>query len=751
MGDISDHDITLEPAALDELSSPASRALLDTIDSLRELQVGEIVNLPQIIVVGDQSSGKSSVLEAISTVRFPTKGDLCTRFATEVVMRRASETRIDIRIDSTGSGSSHKFHQTIFDKDALPEIIEVATEKMGIRPGSIKGFSHDVLRVEISAPNVYPLTLVDLPGFFHSETEDQTHEGKEIVQQLAERYMKQPKSIILAVVSANHNLANQIVVEEARKHDPNRERTLGVITKPDLVAPGSQDEKKCLQLARGQESMHKLKLGWHVLRNRPEGKESTSTDDRDTEEEKFFRSGAWSNISPASRGIAHLRKKLSRVLLEHIQKTLPGLIEEIEGNLSNRQLSLEQLGKPRAEPEELRTYLLEISEKFQRLARDGVEGRYSDEFFGDLYDDRETRKLRALIRRLNRAFHATLITKGVDREIEWDGDEGTPFGSGGPSWIWDEDEVPEYMESFLNLFDKFPEPTTVLETDLRDELEQLAAANQGTEFPGVPNGNLGFQLFKMQVRPWGGIADFYLDRVIDFAKSFVEELFIHVIGADKHTTSSILLFCVDGFFEDKRKVLKNKLQEILRPYESAYGPPLDAEFHASVTSRTIQREAVHIASLLEEKFPAAFTGELRRGLVREQIEQAFSNVETARVSEFGVEKVIDMTMTHFQISLGAFAQNVVSLAVENCLISDLHTILTPSVVIRMSEERLRELASESEDVQVERQALQHEVNILRSGLRKCQQSRPHERTVLPTAFMNTPPTTPSRRSPSSKP
>ena len=80
------------------------------------------------------------------------------------------------------------------------------------------------------------------------------------------------------------------------------------------------------------------------------------------------------------------------------------------------------------------------------------------------------------------------------------------------------------------------------------------------------------------------------------------------------------------------------------------------------------------------------------------------------------------------MSLGTFAQNVVNLAVESCLISDLHTILAPSAVIRMSEQRLKQLASESEDVQLERQSYQHQVDILLSGLQKCQQFRPHERT-----------------------
>jgi GTP-binding protein EngB required for normal cell division len=646
MDDLAELQVALDSVALNELNNPEASALLDTIDGLRELQVGEIVNLPQIIVVGDQSSGKSSVLEAISRVRFPTKGDVCTRFATELVLRRAAKTKITVKIDSAGSKSAQQFHKTSFNKDVLPEIISEATEKMGIRPGAKKGFSQDILRVEISAPDVYPVTLVDLPGFFHSITAEQTEEDKKIVWQLTEKYMEQQNSIILTVVSANNNLANQTVVDEAKKYDPNRERTLGVITKPDLAAAGSEDEKKCLQLVRGQESTQNLRLGWHVLRNRSEGKEVASADERDLEEEQFFQKGAWSNIASTSRGIATLRKKLSKVLLGHIQKTLPGLIVEIESHLSSRQQALEQLGRPRSDPDDLRTYLIEIAQRYQRLARDSLNGHYADEFFGDLYEG-ENHKLRALLRKLNRAFYATLVTKGMDRQIEWD-DDRLPL-EGGFGWIKNGDSPPEYLSPFLDLFQEFPEPISISESELCKELEDLGASNQGTEFPGLPNGQLGFQLFKMQAKPWGDIAEFYIDRVTDFAKVFVEELFIHVIGTDKQTANTILINYVDEFFAEKRKALKDKLEEILRPYKSAYGPPLDSEFHANLSSKMTSRDVERIASFLVERFPAAFTDKTGKGLTRESIEVALEAAETVRVSEFGTERVIEMAMTHYQV------------------------------------------------------------------------------------------------------
>ena len=236
MGVPSPPQVLLDSDALVQLKSPDARALLDTIVNLRELQVGKIVSLPQIIVVGDQSSGKSSVLEDISRVRFPVDGDLCIRFDTELVFRRASESSVDVRIQFAGNRSSNAgefpqqpFRRSGFDKNALPDIIREARELTGITKGnSRKRFSNDILPVEIAYPDIYPLTLVDLAGIFHSATADQDMDDMRIVNQLIENYMKQPKSIIFAVVAANNQLASQAVLRDEKKHDPNRERTIGI-------------------------------------------------------------------------------------------------------------------------------------------------------------------------------------------------------------------------------------------------------------------------------------------------------------------------------------------------------------------------------------------------------------------------------------------------------------------------------------------------------------------------------------------
>ncbi|KAL2173145.1 P-loop containing nucleoside triphosphate hydrolase protein [Thermothelomyces heterothallicus CBS 202.75] len=720
--DSSTPEVVLDADFLAQLNSADSRALLDTIDSLREIHVGDLVDLPQIIVVGDQSSGKSSVLEAISRVRFPVDGDLCTRFATELILRRANEVAVNVSIQfadhaaSTAHGGSARqpFQRSTFDEDALPDIIRDAKELMGIREDGAKKFSRDILRVEIAKPDVYPLTLVDLPGIFHSETTDQDLEGKQIVDQLIESYMSQDKSIILAVVATNNQLANQKVLQEAKKHDPERKRTIGVITKPDLAGSGSANERKYLDLAKGRENMHNLALGWYVLRNSSEQERASGTEDRDAVEERFFATGPWSSISPANRGVESLRKRLSKVLLDHIRASLPGLIQDIRTNLRTRQEELDRLGKARSSTEEQRSYLLGVAHEYQRLAHDAIEGRYSNNirFFGGIGQS-ET-KLRAVIRNSNRAFHAIMTTKGGRYKIRWEDKNDASD---------DSDEVPEYLRDLIEEYG-IPDPETKDESALKAELQSLACFNHGREFPGEANVDLALQLFRDQSEPWQDIAWKHLKHVLRVTQEFVDRAFIHVIGADEKTQEAILNRYVDPFFERKEEELSGKLRELLLPYINGYGPPLEAEFLSRMRRRTDERLAVRITRQLQEN------NEFNQGyrLSQDRILQTFRDLEDPEMDEFGTEKVINLMTAYYEMSLRTFVDNVINLAAESCLVRDIPTILTPMKVDGMSADALEELASESEEVQIQRRRLEDEVKILREGLRKCQK---HERRELP--------------------
>ncbi|KAK1962852.1 hypothetical protein LY78DRAFT_220912 [Colletotrichum sublineola] len=686
--------INIDSAALDELNSAETRTLFDAADKLSSLGVGRIVNLPQIIVVGDQSSGKSSVLEAISHVHFPVQGGVCTRFATELVLRPSSRRCVTASVRFADSNKpGHSLQIADFNHDDISKIISDAKEVMGI---SDKGrdFSEDVLRLEIEGPDMYPLTLVDLPGIFHNETATQSAEGMRTVKKLVESYMKKPNSIILTVIAANNQLANQVVMRKAETHDPTKTRTLGVITKPDLLPTGSSNENEYLQVVRGRDTANNLRLGWHVLRNRADYEEDIGP--RDTVEEEFFKSGAWASIPAANRGVAALRSKLSHILHDHIKGSLPAVLDDIQAKLSEREVELEKLGIPRSTTEDMRAYLIDIAGNFQRLVRDGIRGHYNDPFFGG-FNGRE-RKLRSRLRNFNRAIRHLLLTCGAAQEVI-----GRSYGP------LNEYETPGYLSDLLHsYYDDIGCPEYIDWKELTKQLEDQAAANQGTEFPGYANMDIVIQLFQKQAQPWQKISEVHLDKVVGVVKAFVDEAFEHIIGpsSSSSTTSAILSTSVDQFFDEKEKVLSAKLKEILRPFKEGYALPLDADFHEAMKKNIAERTAAQNkggdgSDLGSESGIASYDG-----------------------NDFGIERVVDTMQTFYDMALRTFTDNLINLAIESCLIQDLPAIFTPKLVNRMDNERLAELAAESEEIRNHRSQLREDIKLLKQGLEQCRRYKP---------------------------
>ena len=291
--------------------------LLDVIDRLRASGVDRHVPLPQLVVCGDQSSGKSSVLEAVSGVRFPAKDTLCTRFATELILRRSPSTNFDVRIrPSEDRPNDEKAKLLAFkvpngDIQQFPTLVEAAKEAIRI-DAQAKRFSEDILHIELSGPHQPHLTLIDLPGLFHSSSKQQSSGEAKLVKSLVQRYMKNERSIILAVVSAKNDYANQIVTDLARKFDPKGFRTMGIITKPDTLITGSESETSFVSLAKNDDVA--FRLGWHMLRNRDFNMKDYSTEQRDQEEKDFFSHGIWTSLPANMLGIGPLKPRLSNIL-----------------------------------------------------------------------------------------------------------------------------------------------------------------------------------------------------------------------------------------------------------------------------------------------------------------------------------------------------------------------------------------------------------------------------------------------------
>lgn len=196
---------------------------------------------------------------------------------------------------------------------------------MGLGDQDTKGdrgtFSEDVLRLEICGPDQEHFSIVDVPGIFRKLTPGVTTEAdKKMVEAMVRRYMDNPRSIMLTVIPANVDIATQDILDMAEKADEDGHRTLGVLTKPDLVDPGA--EGPIIDLMNDKQ--HKLTLGWCMVRNPGQKQLQDSSTDRKSIEMSFFRDYAPWNTLPKDRvGIGALRVRLREILASNTRKEFP--------------------------------------------------------------------------------------------------------------------------------------------------------------------------------------------------------------------------------------------------------------------------------------------------------------------------------------------------------------------------------------------------------------------------------------------
>lgn len=310
----------------------ASPDLLEKIDGLFACNVGEYVDLPQLVVVGDQSSGKSSVLEALMNLPFPRESGLCTRFATQIIFRRSQETHVSVSvIPAENATEEHKAaccswtpnELQSLDAESFANIMKQVNVVMGLvcdESGLKSTFSNDVLRIEMTGPSQEHLSVIDVPGIFKRTTLGVTTKADiEMVEGMVHNYMKNARCIMLVVVPANVDIATQEILERAEELDPEGTRTLGVLTKPDLVDKGA--EKNVIDLIEGR--THQLKLGWHILRNAGQAELHKPVSERQALGKSFFQKAPWNGLEKDKVGIESFRVRLQEVLADNTRREFP--------------------------------------------------------------------------------------------------------------------------------------------------------------------------------------------------------------------------------------------------------------------------------------------------------------------------------------------------------------------------------------------------------------------------------------------
>lgn len=632
-------DASFDCLALQELHDGQE----DLIDIISETAAyGKSIQVPCIAVVGDRSSGKSSVLEAITGLRFPVKDGIGTRFPVELHLcpnSHGEDATFNVRIQSHDSSKQEEFEvsKDSFDENDISAIIDAA-ERTILEGGA--SFSEDALIVNMRGPGVPHLSLVDIPGFYpSSQHDDQSTTDREIVDRLMERYMT--KCLILAVVSAQYPAASQQVLSEVKRYDEHNTRTLGIITKPDLLTSGIKNENDFMCFVKNiDESAHSLAWGWHILRNRSSSEISDTNEQRDQKEESFFESSHWSNVLSRNLGAQSLRIKLNNILLDYAKRDVQNLSKVCREVITECKSRLTLLGEPRSTTSELRAHLEKLASRFHTLCLQAVDGSYGDAFFGGLFPEHETgwfednriRKLQALLRDQNRAFVHVLSTKGSKRIILPKDSKTSQPKTG----------LPTFLQELVDRYD-FEEPAKIAFKDIAAHLQLLLPAYQGRELPGTANDTLVVKLFREQSQPWEAIARRHIQIMLSMTEEFVKKLVYYITNPDLNTFSRIIAKIVEPFFEMKLAVLESKLQELLCHYKSGRLQVLDTEFRALLTLKRRKNGHTDQVQDLFGKGPGILTQESRREPGKADQPKAASGSE--------IDDLIDKSETYYEVRM----------------------------------------------------------------------------------------------------
>ncbi|XP_031667025.1 dynamin-2 isoform X3 [Oncorhynchus kisutch] len=378
-----------------------NRGMEDLIPLINKLQdafscIGQSCNLdlPQIAVVGGQSAGKSSVLENFVGRDFLPRGS-------GIVTRRPLVLQL-VNNQAEYAEFLHCKGRQFVDFDEVRLEIEAETDRI---TGSNKGISAVPINLRVYSPNVLNLTLIDLPGMTKVAVGDQPVDIEHQIRDMLMQFITKESCLILAVTPANQDLANSDALKISKEVDPQGLRTIGVITKLDLMDEGTDArdilENKLLPLRRGYIGV--------VNRSQKDidGRKGIKT--ALAAERKFFLSHPGYRHIADRMGTPHLQKTLNQQLTNHIRDTLPGLRSKLQSQLLSLEKEVEEYKnfKP-DDPTRKTKALLQMVQQF------GVDFEKRIEGSGDQVDTAEL----SGGARINRIFHERFPFELVKMEFD---------------------------------------------------------------------------------------------------------------------------------------------------------------------------------------------------------------------------------------------------------------------------------------------------------------------------------------------
>ena len=343
------------------------RKLINLIDQLRDCGVNEYIKLPRICSLGTQSAGKSSVLESIVGLDFLPRGD-------GVVTRRPLELRLcHINSGEPWAIFEERKGKKFTDFIQVRETIEALTDEVC---GKDKNILDKPIVLNVYSQTCPDLTLVDLPGVTRVPIQGQPANIEEITKNMARRYVDDPLTIILCVIAANSDIATSDGLKLAKEIDTTGSRTLGVLTKLDIMDAGT-DARKALM----NEEIP-LKLGYVGVKNRSKQDlvNKLPMAEAAKKEREFFKSHpAYKNLPAGHIGTDVLINKLTKIYFRIIRENLPRIVKAINERVKTAEEELQSLGQPMPTDDAGKMSLLwNMINEYCDIFRKVLQGKYNN-------------------------------------------------------------------------------------------------------------------------------------------------------------------------------------------------------------------------------------------------------------------------------------------------------------------------------------------------------------------------------------
>ncbi|KAH8717086.1 P-loop containing nucleoside triphosphate hydrolase protein [Phaeosphaeriaceae sp. PMI808] len=710
------------------LESPTERKVMGVVEDLQSTGLRGIIKFPQLVVCGDQSSGKSAVLEALTAIEFPQKENLCTRFATEIILRRSKSPRstVTIRPDELRPSEEQailkEFNKSINNLDKIPDMIEEATRVMKL--GSIgdvnsKAFSRDVLSIEITGPNRPQLTLVDLPGLIPTTRKGEFEADKGPIINLTKQYMTNPRTIILAVVSAENDYANQTILDHCREIDRKGSRTLGIITKLDLMREDT--ELSWIDLAQNKDLY--LKRGWYMLKNRGDRQKYFSLKQRHRDENNFFRKGKYDNLPLTRVGIQSLQGRLNKLVLNRMIKQLPPIKQEIQDILQATNLKLNKLGEVRGTTNDKRICLLEISMSIHKILIYASNGIYDLPFFssvnmGTAVDAPENICLfRAVIQHTNIGFANDIKIRGHKFAFNIGPGDSQRDAEHGCQAQNDLDEVNNGASKPL------PKPKNKTRKEAVQWVKSTLERFRGQELPGTFQSMLVSYLFRELSEPWGELALQHIDKVGQLCRNFIELIIENTTPLDfrarliSMSVDAALTHLLNNAKDELRRILDDKMRQ----------PCTYNQNFTTTTQNTRQRKYRRLNRDVFDKTKQTATP-TRTPIVGEKetpqvltdpgrMEKALDDATRNDADDCPSEEALDIAHAYYEAKMKYFINAITKTVIERHLIEPLpKDILSPIVIGKMTDQEIEFVTAERREITEQRLSLQLDKKKLEKGL-----------------------------------